>query len=83
LWYYAQPGWRQPGFFVSIFWLSAMQDLLVALCLVLVLEGLIPTLAPTQWRKTVLSLLNLSDRQIRVGGLICMLAGAFLLSIVH
>jgi len=69
--------------FLCLFLVICMQDLLVALSLLLVFEGLMPSLAPAAWRKTLLSLLDLSDRQIRIGGLICMCAGALLLSVVH
>jgi len=49
----------------------------------LVLEGLLPSVAPAKWRHTILSLLTLSDKQLRIGGLICMVLGAFILSVVR
>jgi len=56
---------------------------LTALALLLVLEGLLPSVAPAKWRHTILSLLTLSDKQLRIGGLICMVLGAFILSVVR
>lgn len=52
-----------------------MNSLLAALGLVLVLEGVLPFLAPRQWRDTFRKLLELSDGQLRFMGLISMLAG--------
>ncbi|HSG60335.1 MAG TPA: DUF2065 domain-containing protein [Pseudomonadales bacterium] len=60
-----------------------MQELWTALALVLVFEGLMPSIAPATWRQTILSLLSLSDRQLRIGGLICMVLGAFILSMAR
>ena len=46
-----------------------------ALCLLLVLEGIIPFLYPTRWRQLVVSLAQISNRQLRLMGLASMLAG--------
>ena len=54
-------------------------SLLMALALVLVIEGLLPFLAPSLWRETFRRLLQLSDGQIRFFGLTSMLAGLVLL----
>lgn len=51
------------------------EEWLIALGLVLVLEGLIPTLAPKAWKKLVLDMASKSDGQLRVTGLILMLLG--------
>jgi uncharacterized protein len=50
-----------------------------AFCLVLVLEGIIPFLYPTRWRHLVVSLAQVSDRQLRSMGLVSMLIGIGLL----
>ena len=55
--------------------------LLMALALMLVIEGLLPFLAPKLWRETFQRLLQLSDGQIRFFGLTSMIAGLFLLFI--
>lgn len=53
-----------------------------ALCLVLVLEGMIPFLYPTRWRNLVMQLALISDRQLRIMGLISMTIGVGLLYIL-
>ena len=53
--------------------------LLMAIALVLVIEGLFPFLAPSAWRETFRRLMQLSDGQIRFFGLTSMLAGLALL----
>lgn len=47
----------------------------LALALMLVLEGLLPFLAPATWRETFRRLLELSDGQIRFIGLALILSG--------
>ena len=55
----------------------------LALALVLVIEGLLPFLSPTSWRKAFEQVLKMSDGQIRFFGLCSILIGlvatAFLL----
>jgi uncharacterized protein len=53
--------------------------ILMAIALVLVIEGLLPFLAPSVWRETFRRILLLSDGQIRFFGLSSMLAGLLLL----
>lgn len=53
--------------------------LLMAVALMLVIEGLFPFLAPSAWRETFRRLMQLSDGQIRFFGLTSMLAGLLLL----
>ena len=53
--------------------------LLMALALMLVIEGLLPFLAPNLWRETFRRLMQLSDGQIRFFGLTSMIAGLLLL----
>ena len=55
--------------------------LLMALALMLVIEGLLPFLAPRLWRETFQRLMQLSDGQIRFFGLTSMIAGLILLVI--
>lgn len=55
--------------------------LLLAFALMLVLEGLVPFLAPNAWRETFLRLTQLSAGQIRFIGLTSMLVGIVLLMI--
>ena len=57
--------------------------LLMAFALMLVIEGLLPFLAPKVWRETFLRLMQLSDGQIRFFGLTSMIAGLALLLIAR
>lgn len=55
------------------------QELGIAVCLVLVLEGILPFLYPRQWKSIVIQAASLPDRQLRVAGLISMMLGTILL----
>ncbi len=59
------------------------RDLLVALCLVLVIEGMFPFIAPQRWRDMVVSLADAEPSTIRTVGLASMLCGAALLYVVR
>ena len=52
---------------------------LMALALMLILEGVLPFLAPTLWRDTFRKITQMSDGQIRFVGLSSMLVGLLLL----
>jgi uncharacterized protein YjeT (DUF2065 family) len=56
-------------------------SLLIAFALMLVLEGLVPFLAPSVWRETFRRLIQLNDGQVRFIGLTSMLAGIILLMV--
>lgn len=58
------------------------EDLLTALALVLILEGLLPGLAPSAWMKMMRDAAKLGPQGIRVAGIISMLSGALLLYIL-
>ncbi|MEG0148076.1 MAG: DUF2065 family protein [Comamonas sp.] len=51
------------------------ETLWLALALVLILEGLLPLLAPRQWRQMFTQLMQLRDGQLRFCGLLCIAAG--------
>jgi uncharacterized protein YjeT (DUF2065 family) len=55
------------------------QDLLTALCLVMVLEGILPFAAPKQWRLAMLNAMQLDDKSLRIMGLASMLVGVAML----
>lgn len=57
-----------------------MNSLLAALGLVLVIEGVLPLLAPALWREGFRKLLELSDGQMRFVGLIALLGGLALVA---
>ncbi|HHJ4328477.1 TPA: DUF2065 domain-containing protein [Klebsiella pneumoniae] len=60
-----------------------MQEVGIALCLLLVLEGIVPFASPRQWRSVVLQLAGLSDRHLRQIGLASMLLGTVLVYLFH
>jgi uncharacterized protein YjeT (DUF2065 family) len=59
------------------------KELLIALCLVLVIEGIMPFVSPSQWRQALGMLIQLDDKKIRTMGLVSMLVGTALLYWVH
>ena len=60
-----------------------MHDLLAALCLVLVFEGLLPFINPQAWRRTIRQLADVDDKTLRIIGMISMVAGLLLLQLVR
>ncbi len=59
------------------------RDLGSALCLVLVIEGLLPFLSPRTWRGLVAQIADVDDGTLRATGLVMMLLGAGLLFLVR
>ena len=59
------------------------RNISVALALVLVLEGILPFLDPSAWRRAVLRVAQLTDGALRVVGLASMLAGLILLQLMR
>ena len=59
------------------------RDLGTALCLLLVIEGMLPFLSPRGWKSGVRQALALDDRSLRVVGLSAMLCGAGLLYLIR
>ncbi|MES2553824.1 MAG: DUF2065 domain-containing protein [Pseudomonadota bacterium] len=57
--------------------------LLMALGLMLVLEGLLPLLAPAAWRQTFQRMIALKDGQLRFVGLVSMVIGLAILLIAR
>jgi uncharacterized protein YjeT (DUF2065 family) len=58
-------------------------ELAIALCLVLVIEGIMPFLYPRRWRALAMALADVSDSAMRVAGLVSMLAGTLLLYLIR
>ena len=54
-------------------------DLAKALCLVLVIEGIMPFVAPRRWRNLAQLMAQIDDRTMRIMGLTSMVLGAVLL----
>jgi len=57
----------------------AWNDLLSALALMLVFEGIMPFISPQGWRNTMLQASQLADKTLRIIGFISMLIGVVLL----
>ena len=60
-----------------------MQDLMTAFALLLIIEGLLPMIAPQAWQRAMQELSRHNPKAIRIGGIISMLAGALLLQFLH
>ncbi len=58
-------------------------DLGVALCLVMVIEGILPFVSPARWREAMQVMGQMNDRSLRIMGLVSMLAGAGLLTLIN
>ena len=58
------------------------ETFLIAIALMLILEGVLPLLAPQTWREAFRKLIEINDNQIRFVGLTSMLVGLMLLLIV-
>jgi uncharacterized protein YjeT (DUF2065 family) len=58
-------------------------EILTALALVLVLEGMLPFISPSSYRRMVAEIMRLGDSSIRNVGLVVMIAGLLLLYIVR
>ncbi len=61
----------------------AWTEILTALALVLVIEGLLPFASPGRYRQMVAEIVRLSDNHIRIVGLIVILAGLALLYVIR
>lgn len=62
---------------------SVWLDLARAFCLMLVLEGIMPFLAPSRWRNMAVLLAQIDDRSMRRMGLVSMLLGAGALYLIN
>ncbi len=61
----------------------AWSDLLAAVAILLVLEGLLPFINPAGTRRVFQQMSQMMDRELRVAGFIAMAAGLVLLFIVR
>jgi hypothetical protein len=59
------------------------KQLLVALCLMLVIEGIWPFLDPAGMRRALLTILDQDNHTLRLIGLVSMVAGVALLYLVN
>ncbi len=58
-------------------------EILTAFSLYLIIEGMIPFVSPGGFRKAVFKIAQMADNQLRVTGLVTMIAGLVLLFIVR
>ena len=59
------------------------KEILTAVALILVLEGMLPFMGPGRYRQFVAQVVRLSDNQLRTIGLTVMITGLLLLFIVR
>jgi uncharacterized protein YjeT (DUF2065 family) len=57
--------------------------LLLAFALMLVIEGILPFIAPRVWRETFRKVTEMNDGQIRFIGISSMLIGLVLMAVLH
>jgi len=58
-------------------------EILTASALVLVIEGILPFVAPNRYRQLVAQIVRLGDNQLRTFGLAAMIAGLVLLFVIR
>jgi uncharacterized protein YjeT (DUF2065 family) len=61
----------------------AWSDLLAALAILLVLEGLLPFLSPAATKRVMAQLAQMTARELRIAGLVSVIAGLVLLFLVR
>ena len=54
---------------------AVWQNIVIALALVMIAEGILPFLSPKTWRKLALNIARQDDHAMRIMGLISMVAG--------
>ena len=60
-----------------------LYNIIAAIGLVLIIEGILPFLAPHLWRRMVSAIAKQNDQALRISGLICMVVGLVVLVIAH
>ncbi|MES9901558.1 MAG: DUF2065 domain-containing protein [Sedimenticola sp.] len=58
-------------------------ELLIALALLMVIEGLLPFINPAALRKMMLAAAQMDDHSLRIGGLVSMVLGVVTLYLVN
>lgn len=59
------------------------QEIMIAACLMLVIEGMLPFIAPQRWRAMVQGMLSMNDQTIRRIGFASMMMGVMLLYLIN
>ncbi|AGY91571.1 hypothetical protein SPICUR_02810 [Spiribacter curvatus] len=60
-----------------------MQDLLTAVALLLIIEGILPFLSPRYLRRALFSIVQQNDKSLRLTGMATMLVGTLLLYLIR
>ena len=60
-----------------------LRDLGIALCLVLVIEGIVPFLWPERWRRMVVRFSEIDNKTMRTMGLVSMIMGTGILYLIN
>lgn len=60
-----------------------LESFLMAIALMLILDGMLPFLSPHTWREAFRKLIEINDNQIRFIGLTLMLIGLMILLLVN
>jgi hypothetical protein len=63
--------------------LELLNSLWIATALMLIIEGIAPFLSPPMFRQAMLKMMAMTDRQLRMIGFFCMIAGLLLLHWIH
>ena len=63
--------------------ISMWNDLLLALALMLVIEGILPFLNPGAMRKILHTMSGMDDRSLRISGLVSMAIGVAMLYLIN
>jgi len=58
-------------------------DLLLALALLLVLEGLLPFLSPAGFKQAMQMIGQMKEKQLRISGFVSMMAGVLLMYLIN
>jgi len=58
-------------------------DLLLALALLLVIEGLLPFLNPAGFKQAMQMISQMNEKQLRISGFVSMMAGLLIMYIVN
>ncbi|MGH8454062.1 MAG: DUF2065 domain-containing protein [Nevskiales bacterium] len=58
-------------------------DLLRALCLVMIIEGLWPLLAPERWKSVLTQVIGMDSRSLRIAGAVAVGSGLILLHLLR
>ncbi len=59
------------------------QELLIALAMVMVLEGILPFISPDAMRKMMQAACRMDDKSLRISGLVSMILGVAMLYLVN